>query len=191
MSSSGTLPRRRFIQLTSAVVLCAPLAGCSSGEKRWRFFTPDEAKIAEAVADRIIPGDEDPGALEAGVVHYLDRKLAEYYTFRQDAYHHGLSNVEKTSQVMHQKSFLDLTAEEKDRLLRALESGRVPEGTWTTSRAREFFNLIRDHTMQGYYGSPRHGGNRGFCSWRMLGLPHPPLRGRMQYDKAEQETIFG
>jgi len=36
--------------------------------------------------------------------------------------------------------------------------------------------------MQGYYGSPRHGGNRDAISWRMLGLDEPPLRGRAQYD---------
>jgi gluconate 2-dehydrogenase gamma chain len=46
----------------------------------------------------------------------------------------------------------------------------------------DFFNLVRSHTLQGYYGSPRHGGNRNAVSWRMLGLDEPPLRGRAQYD---------
>jgi gluconate 2-dehydrogenase gamma chain len=47
---------------------------------------------------------------------------------------------------------------------------------------RSFFELVREHTMEGYYGSPRHGGNRDAVSWRMLGLDEPPLRGRAQYD---------
>jgi len=47
---------------------------------------------------------------------------------------------------------------------------------------RTFFELVRDHTMEGYYGSPRHGGNRDAVSWRMLGLPEPPPLGRSQYD---------
>jgi gluconate 2-dehydrogenase gamma chain len=47
---------------------------------------------------------------------------------------------------------------------------------------RAFFELVREHTMEGYYGSPRHGGNRDAVSWRMLGLDEPPLRGRAQYD---------
>ena len=51
--------------------------------------------------------------------------------------------------------------------------------------ARPFFELVRSHTMQGYYGTPRHGGNRDAVSWRMLGLDEPPLRGRAQYDLAE------
>jgi gluconate 2-dehydrogenase gamma chain len=34
--------------------------------------------------------------------------------------------------------------------------------------------------MQGFYGDPRHGGNREGVSWKMLGLPYPPIRGRQQ-----------
>jgi gluconate 2-dehydrogenase gamma chain len=41
---------------------------------------------------------------------------------------------------------------------------------------------VRSHTLEGYYGAPRHGGNRGAVSWRMLGLAEPPVRGRAQYD---------
>jgi gluconate 2-dehydrogenase gamma chain len=47
---------------------------------------------------------------------------------------------------------------------------------------RTFFGLLRNHTLQGYYGSPRHGGNRDVVSWRMLGVDEPPVRGRAQYD---------
>jgi gluconate 2-dehydrogenase gamma chain len=45
-----------------------------------------------------------------------------------------------------------------------------------------FFEMVRRHTLEGYYGSPRHGGNRDAVSWRMLGLAEPPLLGRAQYD---------
>ena len=33
-------------------------------------------------------------------------------------------------------------------------------------------------TRQGFYGDPRHGGNRDAASWKMLALPFPPVRGR-------------
>ena len=36
--------------------------------------------------------------------------------------------------------------------------------------------------MQGFYGDPRHGGNRDRVSWKMVGLPYPPLRGRLRND---------
>jgi gluconate 2-dehydrogenase gamma chain len=53
---------------------------------------------------------------------------------------------------------------------------------------RPFFDLVRRHTMEGYYGSPRHGGNRDAVSWRMLGLDEPPVRGRAQYDMRKGAT---
>jgi gluconate 2-dehydrogenase gamma chain len=61
------------------------------------------------------------------------------------------------------------------------------EQQWVVAVALEkkapgFFELVRRHTLQSYYGSPRHGGNRDAVSWRMLGLDEPPLRGRAQYD---------
>jgi gluconate 2-dehydrogenase gamma chain len=43
--------------------------------------------------------------------------------------------------------------------------------------------------MEGYYGSPRHGGNRDAVSWRMLGLDEPPLRGRAQYDLRKGSSV--
>ena len=35
--------------------------------------------------------------------------------------------------------------------------------------------------MQGFYGSPRHGGNRNYASYRMLGLEYPPVLGQNRY----------
>jgi len=32
--------------------------------------------------------------------------------------------------------------------------------------------------MQGFYGNPRHGGNRDYASYRMLGLDYPQLVGQ-------------
>ena len=43
--------------------------------------------------------------------------------------------------------------------------------------------MIRDHTMQGFYGSPRHGGNKGYASYKMLGLEYPRVIGQNRYAK--------
>jgi gluconate 2-dehydrogenase gamma chain len=53
------------------------------------FFTPEEAQDVEAFAARLIPGTpDDPGAREACVVNYIDRKLAEHKTFATTTYFH-------------------------------------------------------------------------------------------------------
>jgi gluconate 2-dehydrogenase gamma chain len=51
------------------------------------FFTAEEAIAVEAFTARIVPGTpEDPGAREACVTGYIDRKLAEYDTFATTTY---------------------------------------------------------------------------------------------------------
>ena len=54
------------------------------------FFTPDEARAVEAITARFIPGTpEDPGAREACVTGYIDRKLSTYNTFSTPTYFHA------------------------------------------------------------------------------------------------------
>ncbi|HJU48273.1 MAG TPA: gluconate 2-dehydrogenase subunit 3 family protein [Gaiellaceae bacterium] len=51
------------------------------------FFTPDEARAVEAFTARLIPGTPaDPGAREACVTNYIDRKLAEHASFATPTY---------------------------------------------------------------------------------------------------------
>lgn len=53
-----------------------------------RFFTEEEARTVEAVTSRLVPGtDEDPGAVQAGVVRYIDTKLAQHEAFAEPTYH--------------------------------------------------------------------------------------------------------
>jgi gluconate 2-dehydrogenase gamma chain len=54
------------------------------------FFTREEAGTVDAFTARLIPGDgKDPGAREACVMHFIDRKLAEYDTFATPTYFKG------------------------------------------------------------------------------------------------------
>ena len=39
--------------------------------------------------------------------------------------------------------------------------------------------------MMGFYGDPRHGGNKDRVSWRMLGVPDPPIRGRLHESRGD------
>lgn len=47
------------------------------------------------------------------------------------------------------------------------------------------FELVLAHAMQGFYGNPRHGGNAGHASWKMIGVPPMPVRGREHYEAAK------
>ncbi len=165
MKRSPRLDRRRFLAVSGA----APTLACSRAGRRWRFFTEEEAATAAAVCDQIIPRDEDPGAVETGAVEFIDRQLKGHYRHWQRAYREGLREIDEAARAKFGRAFASLGPAEQLELVRERE--KTP-----------FFRLITDHTMQSFYGDPRHGGNRDFASWRMLGIANPPVRGRQQYD---------
>jgi gluconate 2-dehydrogenase gamma chain len=171
--------RRDFIKgVTAAAGSVSLLGGCSRGTSAWRFFTDQEAELVGLISEQIIPADQDPGASEAGVVNFIDKQLVGPYLRHQGAYRAGLQGTEETSREMYGLSFRELSWEEQTEVLKALEAGRAPGHAWENSSSASFFSLVRDHTMQGFYGSPRHGGNRNFASFRMLGVPFPQVIGR-------------
>ncbi len=179
ISPGATFTRRDFLRASSLALLAAPLIDLSPFWKSsHRFLTDSEAATVNALCERIIPADQDPGAAWAGVVEFIDRKLAGYHRRYQALYRDGLRGVGESSAALFGKGFVDLTAAQQDELLRRLAAGQAPGATWQRIPAGDFFNRVVEHTMEGFYGGPRHGGNRDAISWRMLGLPMPMLRSR-------------
>jgi gluconate 2-dehydrogenase gamma chain len=170
-SKSGSITRRQFVA-AGAVGGAVLATGCKRvWDAQWEFFTPDEARTLAAICDQIIPADDFPSASQAGVVNYIDRQLARFYRPKRDAYREGLKNAQELSRERFGQLLEALKAEQQLLAVLLMEKEQV-----------KFFEMVRRHTFEGYYGSPRHGGNRDAVSWRMLGLAEPPLLGRAQYD---------
>ncbi len=173
------ISRRTFLRASSVTLLAAPLVRWPSLlESSHRFLTAAEAATLNALCGRIIPEDEDPGAAEAGVLEFIDRKLVGYHRRHQALYRAGLHGLNESSQLLHHQDFVRLAPAQQDALLHRLEVNDVPGPTWARVPPREFFGRVVEHTLEGFYGGPRHGGNRDAVSWRMLGLPTPPVRSR-------------
>ena len=176
------LSRRQFMGKTMAGVgAVTVLAGCNTKISRWRFFTEPEAKVVELITEQIIPADEDPGAIDAGVVNFIDKQLVGPYERFQQDYRNGLRGVQATSQSMYGKPFENLPWDDQTAVLKAMESGEVNKDSWPEISARQFFGMVRNHSLQGFYGSPRHGGNKDYVSYRMLELDYPYIIGQNRY----------
>jgi gluconate 2-dehydrogenase gamma chain len=175
------LHRRAFMGVAASAVTASLLTSCTRAPSPWRFLTETEAELVDLITEQIIPRDEDPGAIDAGVVNFIDKQLAGPYERHQVDYRTGLAGVQETAQSLYGKKFAELAWEEQTRVLQSLESGKAPGRTWETASSSAFFELIRDHTMQGFYGSPRHGGNKDYVSFRMLGLDYPQIIGQNRY----------
>lgn len=179
MEASSKLSRRKFVETALAAAAAGSLVSCGGPPSPWRFLTVDEARTLAAMCGQIVPSDQDPGAAWAGVVNYIDRQLCGPFKHLRTIYRRGISAVDESSRALCGAGFVDLAATKQVELLTMLEEGRAPGEAWTQVSATQFFELVVDHTMQGFYGDPRHGGNRERTSWKMLGVPYPPIRGPM------------
>jgi len=148
-----------------------------------RFFSDDEAALLIEICEQLIPEDDTPGAKKTGAIQYIDRKLRGVFRQQQQAYRRGLESFRVTCLHEHGVPFEQIPPAQKIELLRAIEAGRAPKELWSDPSPQAFFNMVLAHTMQSFYGSPRHGGNKDYASYRMLGLDYPPIAGRSRPGK--------
>ena len=190
-TASG-MTRRTAVKMTAIGLAGAGLGAGSltlatrlggNAPRTYRFFTQTEAALVIEICEQIIPRDDVAGATDAGVVRFIDRQLASVLARHQQDYRKGLAAFAQTCQKLHNQPFSQLSQEQKIAVMRRMEEGKVSAELWSGSLPGEFFRLIVDHTMQGFYGSPRHGGNRDYLSYKALGLDYPQVIGRNPYRK--------
>jgi gluconate 2-dehydrogenase gamma chain len=134
------------------------LEAAQSGQPvTFAFLTPEQGAEVEAMTAQIIPTDSTPGAREARVVQFIDRALVTFEKERQPAYTQGLKELRaKTKELFPSASlFSRLTPEQQIQLLKAIED-------------TPFFNLVRTHTVTGFFASPAHGGNYNKIGWQLV-----------------------
>ena len=172
-----TLRRRTFLGAGLSAAVAGAGVSCGGARGGWRFFTAAEAQTVEAICEQLIPADRDAGARQTGAGNYIDIQLTRHFKRYQKTYRQGLATVDRASRAKFGKPFAVLAAEQQtDALIEVEENSRA------------FFDLILTHTRQGFYGDPRHGGNRNMASWKMVGLPFPPVRGRQRYGEDQPKV---
>lgn len=91
------------------------------------MLSDPELRTLDAALDRIVPPDEDPGALQSGVGAYARRRAA----IQPDLYRAGLALLES-------RGFVDLAPEDQDAAL-------------TDLQAHPSIALIVAHALEGFY----------------------------------------
>jgi gluconate 2-dehydrogenase gamma chain len=118
-----------------------------------RRLTPAHAALAGAVADRILPRTDTPGAADVGVPAFIDLLYGEFMSpAERQMLTDGLNAVDAAARAAHGSGFTTLTADRQDALLRTI--ARAEEGT-----SQGFFRLIRSATILGYFTSEQVGRN--------------------------------
>jgi gluconate 2-dehydrogenase gamma chain len=135
--------------------------------ERLEALTVRQARFVDAIAGRILPTTDTPGAVEAGAVFYIDRALASPYAHLRSRYARGLRALNKYAKKQFGTPFEKLSGEQQDSVLSDLEAGRITE----LRRGEEFFELVRAHVLEGVFGEPSYGGNRDMIGWKLVAFP--------------------
>ena len=121
--------------------------------QQFTTLTPKLAATLEAMAARILPTTDTPGAREAGAVWFMDTALRRDLPEAQALLEQGAAALDSDAGG----SFTAKTDEEQDRLLQKIEDG-------------DFFGLVHFLTLAGTFTLPAYGGNRKNVGWELLGL---------------------
>jgi len=173
------LSRRTFLQLTgeaargSLVVLSLPILFSVAEQAKaaqhgaaqiaaagFKTLGVAEATELAAMAARIIPSDETPGATEAGAIYFIDNVLGSSRSEVLGPVREGLAALAgEAAAASGGGLFSALSAEQQDGLLRAIE--QTP-----------FFLTMRYLTICGTFCLPEFGGNRGGVGYQLVGMDH-------------------
>lgn len=165
------------------------------------FFSIEEWRFILSAVDRLIPAGgkgKAPGALETNVPIFIDQQLhdpefgKEIYMqgpfnsqapatmgyqipfYPQQIYKTGIKLVEQWVQNTYQKSFHELSTEEKDAVLtKVSQNDGVDFAALGEAdlKASQFFGQLLADTKHGYLADPMYGGNKGMKAWIAIGFP--------------------
>jgi gluconate 2-dehydrogenase gamma chain len=122
------------------------------------------------------------------VAVYIDRQLAgpfgrDRYRYTQEPFETGAAEFgllgyqgKATPREIYREglkslgNFLHLDAAAQDRALTQIEN-------------TYFFFLLRQHTIEGMFCDPMHGGNKNLAGWKLVGFPGPRFSNFDDVDK--------
>jgi gluconate 2-dehydrogenase gamma chain len=158
-----------------------------------KFFDEGQALVIAAVAARIFPSDASgPGAPEANVVIYIDRQLAgpygrDRFRYAQPPFEQGTPEQGYQGKQTPREIFLEGIRE------LGLDFHRLPEVAQDAKlrgiERTRFFQLMRQHVVEGMFCDPMHEGNKDLIGWQLIGFPGPYMSWASEMDKHDGERF--
>jgi gluconate 2-dehydrogenase gamma chain len=135
------------------------------------FLNPSEAAIIDTFVGHVIPAEEgSPGAREAGVTEYIDRALSGFMRDLQPVYRNGLRALAEfvVERFGSGAIYVDLDEEQQRAVVGELDDLAKQDAS---AFIGQFYRILREHTIQGFFGDPAYGGNREVVGWKLIGYP--------------------
>lgn len=161
LKTSGTISGVSLLKIGAPALTAIAQAACSAKHEAAPFAVlgADEAADIAAIAARILPTTDTPGANEAGVIYFFDRALAAEMKHALAPLREGLASLNASVSRGHPDTtrFAAVADGAQDALLKDIENG-------------DFFNLTWALTMFGFFGMSQHGGNKDNIAWDLIGF---------------------
>jgi len=160
---------------------------------QYTFFTEAELGFLAAACERFIPTDEHgPGAVDAGVLEFLDRHMQTPYAagaiwymqgpFQEskpqfgyqgklalkDIIKVGIADFDAYCRNTFKQAFKDLSVDQQETLLKDASAGKLP---FENISSKVFVKYLLEETRNGFFADPIHGGNKDMAGWKLIGYP--------------------
>jgi gluconate 2-dehydrogenase gamma chain len=159
-------------------------------------LTATEAAFLGAAYDTFIPADaHSPSGTDCGLLAFIDRQLAGAWGggaklyrsgpfikgTREQGYQlsltpreffaAGIKATNEWTRKTYGKDFDRLSGTDREAALKAMDAGKAE---FNEINAKQFFEMLLQSAMEGFFADPIYGGNRDKVSWRMVGYPGLP-----------------
>ena len=165
LQGSGTVAGGVLARAGIPAFIAATQAACTARTEGAAFenISSAEAREFEAIAARIFPTTDTPGAREAGVIWFIDKTYGSIYEEYLADDRALLADFQSGVATMYSGAELFSDLDEAD------------QDTYLKSRERtEFFETVHFKTLAGVFGSSSWGGNQNNIGWKLVGMDGPP-----------------
>jgi hypothetical protein len=157
-----------------------------------RFFTPDEARLMEVIAEHVLPQDDRHPSRRIPIVPRIDERLHQGrtagYRFAKmppdgDAYRLGFRAIEQMSRKTNGLPFLESSFYQQEKILKSVHDAKPLEGAaeiWKKMEVHRFWALVVQDCVEAYYAHP--------WAWDEIGFGGPAYpRAYMRLEHGEPE----
>lgn len=147
------------ITLSSSIsgFLASGCGGSFGDVDNWepQTLSPEDVDLVAAIAERIIPETDTPGARGALVHRFIDLMLTDWYpAIERDHFTAELDRFRAEAIGQYQQEFIACTHEEQDHLLEVLEASELAmQESANPPELPGFFRMMKQLTLVGYYTS--------------------------------------
>jgi len=157
----GTLASGSAVRLSTPAILAVIESACSARDESasFEFLSQSEAREFDAIAARILPTTDTPGAREAGVIYFMDQALGSFMLDESESIRSGLARFQSavSASFPGAELFSDLSDADQDKHLKTQDN-------------TDFFGRVHFMTLAGFFGMSSYGGNRNQIGWKLIGF---------------------